>query len=390
MSKNLSSIVLIVWITLLWSHTSGLSIVNLKEYLNTNKTNIRNDNGIEIVLISIAQNISSAVLSCILGAVCFRFGIVSMGTLGKVNSPIGNSNSSNSNIFFCLINIVTRYASELEYISISHLIGNMTMNWLILMKGGSMALILKLMEPLATIVLSYVMLNKSASALSILFVLMTIVGVGLLYHAEADVVSTAHSNTSIFYPVILMASVSSFPLRNVLSKRVEVTGIYLYCCLSCICAIILSLLLILLCVFHMVNYEAFYLMIFKIEFLKASFYFAVYNILSYVLLSLVDPVSHSVLGISKRCYSICLSLYYLNDMEVFSTNVMIGLVLVLNGLLGYAYVKLHSGVTQFELLFTWSVLCKYRSILFRCLGAAMVFLLIHTCQSHQDVVFKGG
>jgi len=333
-------------VTVLWSHTNGLSVVHLKELFNSIDGIA---SGSDIVFVSLTQNATSAILSYCLGLICSQYGITSMGSRGS-------------------------YTPDIEYISVAHLIGNMTMNWLILMTGGSMTLILKLAEPLATMILSYMLLNKPASLLSVVFVLITIVGVMTLYKSKSV---QSESPGTLFYPMIMGATVSCFPLRNVLSKRIEVSGLYLYCYLSAISTLVLTILFICMCILQIVNYNTLYIMLSKRELVEASFYFAMYNILSYVLLSLVDAVSHSVLGIAKRFYTICMSLYYLHDMQLFTVDGVWGVILALGGLVGYTYMKLAS--SSMELLLPWSVLMTYNKYFIRVLAVCMIVMLVWTC-----------
>ena len=78
-----------------------------------------------------------------------------------------------------------------------------------------------------------------------------------------------------------------------------------------------------------------------------------------MLLALVDAVTHSVLGIAKRVYTIVMSYVYLHDMSLLNSTSIVGIPFACAGLVGYAYVKLTTAKAKEDT--SWAAVMRHKT-----------------------------
>ena len=379
-----SRIVVIIVLFMVWSQTTVLSVVSLKEIVG----NMHDFQVSKMLLISFGQNVASAWICGFLCYLCTTFKVRSMGKSFEVvrEEAAREEDSSDTNLYIEIPSIgninndssgenANEDSSRLEMMTMAHILAGVSMNYFILVAGGSIALVLKLAEPLATTLLAYLILSKSTTPPVIFSLVLVITGVWLVCHNTATSIYTSHQGYDLFlYPFVIVPCIAGFPLRNTLAKGAKISGIYLYYETSSMAAwflLVVSSLVILIDGLSLVKMFQFIL---DRQFVAMICYYAAYNSISYVLLSLIDVVSHSLLGIMKRFYSILGSIILLHEQSLFhDTSSIVGMILCCCGLTSYGYMKVFPNHLK---AFNWKYVLSKANIIHTRIIFLMIFLVV--------------
>jgi drug/metabolite transporter (DMT)-like permease len=226
-----------------------------------------------------------------------------------------------------------------------HIVGTMATNWAVFELGASKSQIMKLLEPLATICFAYIILNEMTSLMAICGIVLTCVGVFILVpQLDSDTDTFLSNHYRYFVGSFLLAT--AYPLRNVYSKRLKTDGAHTYYDI-CLTGFILTIIVKFL--YDTFSYS-FYkiailykfsgsnilneLYLYPIKWINMGLASVGHNIFSYIILTEVTTVTHSLLRLVKRFVTIVLTFILLNDLDL-KRNTILGLFLCFLGLIIY-------------------------------------------------------
>ncbi|KAJ8598790.1 hypothetical protein CTAYLR_010185 [Chrysophaeum taylorii] len=211
--------------------------------------------------------------------------------------------------------------------------GTAATNWVIIVGGASLSQVFKLMEPPITVVVSFLLLGELTSRPRLVFMAITCAGVYLSSSSAAAASEVTWRRHAVWLAGLVVMG-TSFPLRNVYSKRMAVKGAPAY---TAICvrglALVLPVLVGRVAVMPTVSTH---ITTNLTLFVGMAVLSAVYNLLSFRVLSYVTPVTHAQLRLGKRIISLVVSIFALNDFTL-SPKRILGLFAAFGGLVGYMF-----------------------------------------------------
>jgi len=216
-----------------------------------------------------------------------------------------------------------------KLICFCHFAGTLTTSLSYVYLSASFTQIFKALEPLCTVLLGVMMGGAQPGRMKLIAVTMIVFGVVLSTNPTA---STEHELNFIG---VMYACISTllFPLRNVLVKRDQHTSRRsppeLLTEMSVVCGKFAGVLCLIKCVTRVpfVPFEGW----------ASSFLFAAYQTFSFAFLSMTTAVTHSVVNVFKRTFTLILSLLIFGDAG--SPTFYKGLICIFMGLMMYSVEK---------------------------------------------------
>lgn len=300
----------------LWYLASAGSVILLKEILTVD------DDAVSAVIDATSAQLLSGVIGGLL------FSLVTDGRKAMDREAVKGSTSSPSERDALLL------ASAFD------VAGTAATNWAIIIGGASLSQIIKLIEPPLTVVISFALIGEKTSRPRLAFMAITCAGVYLSSFTASAAghppSAIAHGTTSWAQQVVWVGGLVimgvCFPLRNVYSKCMRVKGAQAYneICLRgfyLVFPVLIGRIVALPTVSNNISTK------WKL-FVAMSFLSAIYNLLSFKVLSYVTPVTHAQLRLGKRIVSLLVSILVLQDLDLSPVRI-IGLLTAFAGQFGF-------------------------------------------------------
>lgn len=217
-----------------------------------------------------------------------------------------------------------------------HSLGTAAANWCTVAVGPSTSQIVKLLEPLVTVLLARVLLGTLASARVWAAVGLTSVGVYVSTSAHISHLTESATRSPTWLAALLI-TVTAFPASNVVSKWLPTSGLRLTRDLSALGAA--ALLPVQLYAFGLRGGRA----CAAARAAPATFIAmvasqAIYRVMSFKVLAQTTPVMHAQLRMGKRLASVATSLLLFHDID-FRGETLLGLLSTTTGLVWYAAIE---------------------------------------------------
>lgn len=237
------------------------------------------------------------------------------------------------------------HSQGLSWVVMLHIVGTAATNWVMVAGGASFSQIAKLGEPIITVLISGIILQQAISCTTLMWISLACIGTFLAMKSPSGSPTAVTGSEAIYSGTqltIICIMACAFPLRNVMTKRIDgdFKGIKLYRFLSIEGTKLLLPLVV--CRFWMLPYVAKN----SIEaqptlFISMGTLSAAYNIFSFVVLGQVTAVTHAMLRLGKRIASLMLTIFFLQDFALDATK-MFGLLLAFTGLIGHSWIQASS------------------------------------------------
>jgi pyruvyltransferase len=210
-------------------------------------------------------------------------------------------------------------------------LGSMMTTLAILGGGATITQIIKMLEPLMTVILAYILFRQTITVTKLGGVALSCVGVTI----SSNIISG--SNMDNISPVALLVPLSMvilFPLRNLYAKKMDVKGVAAYA-LICEKAAQVTVPVTLLAM--LTHFDVMVAPFFGAPwfYMGACVFNAIYNFISFAVLKHVTALTHAQLRLWKRVFSIIVSMIMLRDLLP-SSDFLVGCTVAICGLSLYS------------------------------------------------------
>eukprot|EP01126_Amoeba_proteus_P067349 TRINITY_DN992_c0_g1_i2.p1 TRINITY_DN992_c0_g1~~TRINITY_DN992_c0_g1_i2.p1 ORF type:complete len:675 (-),score=57.41 TRINITY_DN992_c0_g1_i2:440-2464(-) len=220
---------------------------------------------------------------------------------------------------------------QITVIAVSHALGNVLTNIGIHLIGTSRTQVLKVAEPVCTVILTRFLTPKAAST-----DYTTLVAIGLICSGLV-VTAWSHQQFTLAGVVVMFASNLALPLRNISIKHVSTTREHIDHSVLFLRIVKKSLLWFSFAIVVKQLITGRLSMVTR-DFIWSSILTNGYHMSSLLCLEFIDPITHSIANVFKRAFTIVSALVYFQEAVEFPT--LIGLEVAFVGLFLYAQAKM--------------------------------------------------